>query len=644
MWQSTLVATADRPDRWRWLAAARHPARRDGAVALALFLLPATLALILVLRHHHLNVAAVGVLVSAILGLPVGWLTWAAFRDAKRSSAKAASPSMAHLADQLAVSVRTQWEAEARVRRLNDPYPLPVSWIPADSSLTDTWQSMVKLASSGVGRAIPPTTNSWAAGPDGLAGDGGDLADILGKVPTGRLVVLGKPGAGKTILMVRLVLDLLARRSSGDSVPFLVSLASWNPVEEDLRSWLARQLIIDHPTLGNSPATDIPELTQAAALLATGLITPVLDGLDEIPEGVRGSAISKINDVLGPGEQVVVTCRDQAYRDTVRPAAGIEVTLRGAAGISLCPLDVDAVRNYLCDDAAGPVAKARWDPVLGVLGSEAPAGQALTTPLMVSLARTIYNPRPGELIGTLRNPAELCSPMLADRAAVEFLLFDAFIPATYRDQSSGRRKSAQRWLVFLAYHLDRTIRTPDLAWWEIPRALSILKAPVTTEAEAMERLAAASAANVPTVVVIQSNIIDTIFRETARPRDIESVASPISALARVRRATVATGIIAGIVPGAIGGIVGAVTSGALSGIEDGLALALAFGVVMASLSSTWPWYEIARIWLALKHRLPWSLMRFLTDAHRRGVLRQIGAVYQFRHIELQHRLATHMPE
>ena len=33
-------------------------------------------------------------------------------------------------------------------------------------------------------------------------------------------------------------------------------------------------------------------------------------------------------------------------------------------------------------------------------------------------------------------------------------------------------------------------------------------------------------------------------------------------------------------------------------------------------------------------------MDFLTDAHKRGVLRQAGAVYQFRHVELQHRLAT----
>jgi hypothetical protein len=33
-------------------------------------------------------------------------------------------------------------------------------------------------------------------------------------------------------------------------------------------------------------------------------------------------------------------------------------------------------------------------------------------------------------------------------------------------------------------------------------------------------------------------------------------------------------------------------------------------------------------------------MGFLADTHRRGVLRQAGAVCQFRHIELQHRLAN----
>ena len=72
-------------------------------------------------------------------------------------------------------------------------------------------------------------------------------------MPTGRLVVLGEPGAGKTMLMVRLVLDLLARRAKGGPVPFLASVASWNPTAQDLRGWLGAQLLIDHPALACPP-------------------------------------------------------------------------------------------------------------------------------------------------------------------------------------------------------------------------------------------------------------------------------------------------------------------------------------------------------------------------------------------------------
>ena len=72
---------------------------------------------------------------------------------------------------------------------------------------------------------------------------------MLARVPTGRLVVLGEPGAGKTMLMVRLVLDLLARRAGGGPVPILAPVASWNPAGQDLRDWLAAQLLIDHPAL-----------------------------------------------------------------------------------------------------------------------------------------------------------------------------------------------------------------------------------------------------------------------------------------------------------------------------------------------------------------------------------------------------------
>lgn len=51
------------------------------------------------------------------------------------------------------------------------------------------------------------------------------------------------------------------------------------------------------------------------------------------------------------------------------------------------------------------------------------------------------------------------------------------------------------------------------------------------------------------------------------------------------------------------------------------------------------WLIIARLWLPLTGRLPWRLRTFLDDAYDRGVLRQSGPVWEFRHERLQRHLA-----
>ena len=632
---------------------------------------------------------------------------------------------MAQVADQLAVAVGTQWENEAAVRRLNDPWPLPVSWDAADPSLTDTWDSLARLAASGAGWPAPPPPGTWAPGPGDLAGKGGELVDVLARVPTGRLVVLGEPGAGKTVLMVRLVLDLLARRGAGGPVPFLASVASWDPSAQDLRTWLAARLVIDHPALAEPPPAGVPESTQASALLALGLILPVLDGLDEIPEQVRGPAISRINDALRPGEQLVATCRTQQYRDAVRPQGGPEVTLRATAAVQLRPLDANAVREYLSDDAAGPVARARWKPVLSVLGTEAPAGQALGTPLMVALARAIYNPRPGELAGGLHDPAELCSPALTDRAAVESLLFDAFIPSAYRHDPSGwKAQDAERWLVFLARHLEYTVGSPDLAWWQLRQAIpriafglaavlgiaflaglgSVLLpgrgagivvgfvaglrwglvfglglglATMLTTGLRKRNTGAPSRGMRISVSGLKWGLgfglgIGLAFGLTfglgnglgtglgiglglglsasyigglggglaASPGDPAAAVSPRAVLARDQRAMLFLMLTAGLGIGLAVGFAAWLRFGPAGGLGLGLAVGLVSGLLVSGTQTAWPSYMLTVGWLAVGHRLPRSLMSFLADAHQRGVLRQAGAVYQFRHIDLQHRLAT----
>jgi hypothetical protein len=209
---------------------------RTGAV-----LLLGSVAVALLLARRH----AVDNLVTVIIGVPSLFFTYAAYRDDRRAEQVSAGEDaveggLLKLADRLAAAVRAQWRAEAVARGLSSsPYPLSVSWEPADPSLVDRWSTLMALAGSG---GWPEADPGWASGPDELAGRGSGLAEVLARVPTGRLVVLGEPGSGKTVLVLRLVLDLLERRRSGEPVPVLVSAASWDPAVSGLYGWLAGQL------------------------------------------------------------------------------------------------------------------------------------------------------------------------------------------------------------------------------------------------------------------------------------------------------------------------------------------------------------------------------------------------------------------
>jgi hypothetical protein len=84
------------------------------------------------------------------------------------------------------------------------------------------------------------------------------------------------------------------------------------------------------------------------------------------------------------------------------------------------------------------------------------------------------------------------------------------------------------------------------------------------------------------------------------------------------------------------GLAFGLTAGLVVGLTIGLTVALAIGRA----ETAWTGLATARLYLAARRRVPWRLMAFLHDAHeRRGVLRQVGGVYQFRHLDLQRHLA-----
>ncbi|WP_327222630.1 NACHT domain-containing protein [Streptomyces platensis] len=75
------------------------------------------------------------------------------------------------------------------------------------------------------------------------------------------------------------------------------------------------------------------------------------------------------------------------------------------------------------------------------------------------------------------------------------------------------------------------------------------------------------------------------------------------------------------------------------GLPAGIGTGLAVTVGGSTLTAWGRWVVLVRLWLPLSGRLPWRVNAFLDDARARGVLRQAGAVYQFRHARLRDRLA-----
>ncbi|MFI0905859.1 NACHT domain-containing protein [Streptomyces sioyaensis] len=671
-------------------------------------------------------------------------------------------------ADRLAESVRKQWRDEEEQRKVQDPVPLPVRWRPASDALTDHWSNICDAQPG----ALP------VPGPLPLAGQLHEIVDVYRRIPSGRLVVLGRAGSGKSILTIRFVLDLLkARTASTEPVPVIFSLASWDPAMP-LRRWMTGQLERDYPGLavtGPGPGAS----TLAAELVERDRILPVLDGFDEIADGLHRRALEKLNGHAAM--PLLLTSRRDEYATAVQHTKA----LTAAAVVELTDLSPADLEHYLPRTARKATATSTvWEPVLRSLREhpQDPAGAALaavlTTPLMVALARILYSDTPD------RTPSELLEGRFAAREALEDHLLDNFIPTLYQDQSPARRARVLHWLGYLAQHLDRLGTrdlvqhvdgpgsrdlaphpdrpgTRDLAWWQLghslrrssrrcviglvaglafglvdglvmwgvtcyafgfgpvmglmnglvngcsfasmsalvlgivygyrygetacepsrvrvrlrggakemrkefaPRmaiglaggfgfgALAWLMAALGFALVVAVRESPGSALtaflatrfdqglNAALLYGLSAGLAYALMAGLEAPITIETVASPPDLLHTNRTTALFQLLVLALVLGIMGGVLywtgwfsiaSWVAFGLVGGLGGGLAYAL-------SMTAWGQWVALSRIWLPLTGRLPWNVSAFLADAHRRGVLRQAGAVYQFRHVRLQHHL------
>jgi WD40 repeat protein len=294
--------------------------------------------------------------------------------------------------------------------------------------------------------------------------------EVYARLPHGRLVLLGGPGSGKTSAMILLLLAALRRRESASvaerrsvPVPIWLTLGGWDPTTTSLADWALDVVVRDHPYLRASAYG--PDA--AVRLLQGRRVALFLDGLDEMPPGVWGQAMERL-DRESADLKIVVTSRPDEYRSALERGR-----LHNAAVIELRPVRPRAAIPFLTRDQVGE-RRTQWAKVGDHLTShpEGVTARALSSPLALSLARTAYqHADPIELTDSLR---------FATVSSLREHLVQGALVAAYPEDSE--RANAVEWLSRIAHHMGSE---RDLRWWRVADLVPTWRLMITTAMAAM---------------------------------------------------------------------------------------------------------------------------------------------------------------
>ncbi|ANN20024.1 hypothetical protein SD37_33415 [Amycolatopsis orientalis] len=633
------------------------------------------------------------------------------------------SVGLDELSDRFAAAMRAQAMTAAMERGLMQPLPLPLKWTGVSKGITGSVAGAT--APRGAGAWFPPLPGlDTITSADLRMGNRDKLHRIYGALPSGRLILVGPPGSGKSSTAVLLQLDALRHRDAAADahdrrripVPVILTLHGWDPESTPVMDWLVSRLTLVPMLRGRAGA-------RHARALLQGHITVILDGLDEIPEHLRPTALRVLSEQAT--FRLILLSRTKEMADAAR-----QHLLVGAVAVRLEPSTPAATVRYLLDPLAAPAPSA-WKSIAATVKEKRPGPLAsvLSSPLWASLLHDIYPPL-GNLDATVDELLD--TERFADSRTITQHLLDQAVAAAYTSRpaqkpSPYKPATVRRTLGVIASRLHRD-STRDFTWWgmiawsplsgrlvsAIPTVLftipAILAAAaliavlagdlvwVTLGAVAGIGLAAkflAPAARYPLTLggsfksrnlrrgillglglglgfglvagsqggfaggfasgyvgglgvclpvgLVGGLTVGLLDQLAQQGRNDVNPPSPV----KLWHAEVATApfliltfasagaLVFGLIGGVIGGADSVLEEGAM-GAFIGTAIAVA---VWTALSKTMR-AACGQLYLTVRYRTPFRLVRFLEDARSRHILRTVGPVYQFRHATLQDHLAA----
>jgi predicted NACHT family NTPase len=191
-----------------------------------------------------------------------------------------------------------------------------------------------------------------------------------------KLMILGKPGAGKTTFLKHLAIQCIGGQFQSDRVPVLITLKDF--AEADGKPGLLEyidQLIATNP-VGARPSVPLP------MILGAGRALILLDGLDEVRDADSSRLLRRIQEFSQqfPQNQFVITCRIAAKEYTFEKFTEVEIA------------DFD---DKQIADFSGKWFRSKNDPIkaerfLQRLMEDAPIRELATNPLLLTLLCLVF--------------------------------------------------------------------------------------------------------------------------------------------------------------------------------------------------------------------------------------------------------------
>lgn len=420
---------------------------------------------------HRTDLATYWALVAAVVPIAAGLIASAWRIKAAQSHTTVEIGELDYVADLLRDAVKTEWSRAAGARGLLEPTPIPVRW------KTSSLPVAGPISAAVISQRFKPLPGLRAVGQQRLRGGQiDDLHHLYGGLRSGRLIITGAPGSGKTGAAVLLLLAALKHKDevldddrSLIPVPVMFTLHGWDPNSQRIEDWLSLRLQQTYPLFAGKHGVE-----RAVKLLAAGKIAVILDGLDEMPQAFRPVALRALSQ-QATFRIVVLT------RSAELTAAATEGLLEGAAAVQLQEIDPITAASYLARVQRHPAPPA-WSELINRLRRtpDSTLANALNSPLTLTLVRDTY--RDQDEARELLDFYDVPNRNTSSEDVVDHLL-DRVVPAAYARKPGGEiprynLQTAQRVLAEIAARMNRD-GTRDLHWWHIhtwaplmPRAIA----------------------------------------------------------------------------------------------------------------------------------------------------------------------------